>query len=122
MSHVPALFDPSSLGGDPSQRDAQQQEMAQMRIKHQEELTELHKKRGEVGGGSGVSMETVLRSRGKSASRSQWGPTSVARQRPSEMRVGVLGSGPGEQHREVFWCRYQPVPVPEPGRALLRSR
>lgn len=52
-----------------------------MRIKHQEELTELHKKRGEVGDGSGVtvrvtaplplrvdllwvtvSMETVLRS------------------------------------------------------------
>ncbi|XP_056904486.1 autophagy-related protein 16-1 isoform X2 [Takifugu flavidus] len=37
-----------SLGGDPSQRDALQQEMAQMRIKHQEELTELHKKRGEL--------------------------------------------------------------------------
>uniref|UniRef100_A0A665VBS8 Autophagy-related protein 16-1-like n=1 Tax=Echeneis naucrates TaxID=173247 RepID=A0A665VBS8_ECHNA len=28
--------------------DAMQQEMAQMRIKHQEELTELHKKRGEL--------------------------------------------------------------------------
>ncbi|TWW76642.1 Autophagy-related protein 16-1 APG16-like 1 [Takifugu flavidus] len=45
-----------SLGGDPSQRDALQQEMAQMRIKHQEELTELHKKRGEVGDGSGVTV------------------------------------------------------------------
>lgn len=51
MLHVPALFVPSSVGGDPSQRDAQQQEMAQMRIRHQEELTELHKKRGEVGDG-----------------------------------------------------------------------
>lgn len=38
----------SSLGGDASRSDALQQEMAQMRIKHQEELTELHKKRGEV--------------------------------------------------------------------------
>uniref|UniRef100_H3D0U0 APG16-like 1 n=1 Tax=Tetraodon nigroviridis TaxID=99883 RepID=H3D0U0_TETNG len=37
-----------SLGGDASRGDALQQEMAQMRIKHQEELTELHKKRGEL--------------------------------------------------------------------------
>lgn len=37
-----------SSGADPSRNDALQQEMAQMRIKHQEELTELHKKRGEV--------------------------------------------------------------------------
>lgn len=37
----------SSLGGDASRSDALQQEMAQMRI-NQEELTELHKKRGEV--------------------------------------------------------------------------
>ncbi|XP_036975614.1 autophagy-related protein 16-1 isoform X11 [Acanthopagrus latus] len=33
---------------DSSRSDALQQEMAQMRIKHQEELTELHKKRGEL--------------------------------------------------------------------------
>lgn len=33
---------------DSSRSDALQQEMAQMRIRHQEELTELHKKRGEV--------------------------------------------------------------------------
>lgn len=37
-----------SSGADSSRSDALQQEMAQMRIKHQEELTELHKKRGEV--------------------------------------------------------------------------
>lgn len=37
-----------SAGADPSRSDTLQQEMAQMRIKHQEELTELHKKRGEV--------------------------------------------------------------------------
>lgn len=49
VSFVPLL--PSSLGGDASRGDALQQEMAQMRIKHQEELTELHKKRGEVRGG-----------------------------------------------------------------------
>ncbi|XP_075906115.1 autophagy-related protein 16-1 isoform X2 [Nelusetta ayraudi] len=35
-------------GADSSRSDALQQEMAQMRIKHQEELTELHKKRGEL--------------------------------------------------------------------------
>nr|XP_014343630.1 PREDICTED: autophagy-related protein 16-1 [Latimeria chalumnae] len=34
---------------DGVRNDALLQEMAQMRIKHQEELTELHKKRGEVG-------------------------------------------------------------------------
>lgn len=33
---------------DSSRSDTLQQEMSQMRIKHQEELTELHKKRGEV--------------------------------------------------------------------------
>nr|XP_046244125.1 autophagy-related protein 16-1 isoform X2 [Scatophagus argus] len=38
----------ASLGGDSSRSDTLQQEMAQMRIKHQEELTELHKKRGEL--------------------------------------------------------------------------
>lgn len=48
VSLVPFLL--SSLGGDASRSDALQQEMAQMRIKHQEELTELHKKRGEVSG------------------------------------------------------------------------
>ncbi|XP_056138950.1 autophagy-related protein 16-1 isoform X1 [Lampris incognitus] len=37
-----------SPGSDSSRTDALQQEMAQMRIKHQEELTELHKKRGEL--------------------------------------------------------------------------
>ncbi|XP_041850157.1 autophagy-related protein 16-1 isoform X2 [Melanotaenia boesemani] len=37
----------SSLG-DPGRSDILQQEMAQMRIHHQEELTELHKKRGEL--------------------------------------------------------------------------
>ncbi|XP_071387498.1 autophagy-related protein 16-1 isoform X3 [Centroberyx affinis] len=38
----------TSSGADSSRSDALQQEMAQMRIKHQEELTELHKKRGEL--------------------------------------------------------------------------
>ncbi|XP_076590762.1 autophagy-related protein 16-1 isoform X3 [Chaetodon auriga] len=38
----------ASSGADSSRSDALQQEMAQMRIKHQEELTELHKKRGEL--------------------------------------------------------------------------
>ncbi|XP_034459508.1 autophagy-related protein 16-1 isoform X1 [Hippoglossus hippoglossus] len=38
----------SSAGTDSSRSDALQQEMALMRIKHQEELTELHKKRGEL--------------------------------------------------------------------------
>ncbi|XP_074536070.1 autophagy-related protein 16-1 isoform X2 [Halichoeres trimaculatus] len=38
----------SSSGVESSRSDALQQEMAQMRIKHQEELTELHKKRGEL--------------------------------------------------------------------------
>ncbi|KAM9359423.1 autophagy-related protein 16-1 isoform 3-T3 [Symphorus nematophorus] len=38
----------ASLGTDSVRSDALQQEMAQMRIKHQEELTELHKKRGEL--------------------------------------------------------------------------
>ncbi|KAM9734309.1 autophagy-related protein 16-1 isoform 3-T3 [Menidia menidia] len=33
---------------DPGRSDALQQEMAHMRIRHQEELTELHKKRGEL--------------------------------------------------------------------------
>lgn len=47
---------PSSSGSDPSRGDALQQEMAQMRIKHQEELTELHKKRGEV---SDVTMAAM---------------------------------------------------------------
>uniref|UniRef100_A0A3B3ZMA0 Autophagy-related protein 16 domain-containing protein n=1 Tax=Periophthalmus magnuspinnatus TaxID=409849 RepID=A0A3B3ZMA0_9GOBI len=37
-----------SAGSDSSRSDALQQEMAQMRIRHQEELTELHKKRGEL--------------------------------------------------------------------------
>ena len=37
-----------SPGHDGSWNDSQLQEMAQLRIKHQEELTELHKKRGEV--------------------------------------------------------------------------
>ncbi|XP_053177464.1 autophagy-related protein 16-1 isoform X4 [Scomber japonicus] len=35
-------------GADSGRSDALQQEMSQMRIKHQEELTELHKKRGEL--------------------------------------------------------------------------
>ncbi|KAF1393475.1 hypothetical protein PFLUV_G00016310 [Perca fluviatilis] len=35
-------------GTDSSRSDALQQEMSQMRIRHQEELTELHKKRGEL--------------------------------------------------------------------------
>ncbi|XP_062329941.1 autophagy-related protein 16-1 isoform X1 [Osmerus eperlanus] len=38
----------ASPGADTTRNDALQQEMAQMRIKHQEELTELHKKRGEL--------------------------------------------------------------------------
>ncbi|XP_030254014.1 autophagy-related protein 16-1 isoform X4 [Sparus aurata] len=38
----------ASPAADSSRSDALQQEMAQMRIKHQEELTELHKKRGEL--------------------------------------------------------------------------
>lgn len=38
-----------SPGHDGAWSDNQLQEMAQLRIKHQEELTELHKKRGEVG-------------------------------------------------------------------------
>ncbi|XP_054598395.1 autophagy-related protein 16-1 isoform X1 [Nothobranchius furzeri] len=33
---------------DPSRGELQQQELAQMKIRHQEELTELHKKRGEL--------------------------------------------------------------------------
>ncbi|XP_057206752.1 autophagy-related protein 16-1 isoform X1 [Triplophysa rosa] len=37
-----------SPGVDGGRCDSLQQEMAQMRIKHQEELTELHKKRGEL--------------------------------------------------------------------------
>ncbi|XP_022594177.1 autophagy-related protein 16-1 isoform X2 [Seriola dumerili] len=38
----------ASSGADSNRSEALQQEMAQMRIKHQEELTELHKKRGEL--------------------------------------------------------------------------
>ncbi|XP_068172691.1 autophagy-related protein 16-1 isoform X2 [Antennarius striatus] len=38
----------SGVGGDCGRGDALQQEMSQMRIRHQEELTELHKKRGEL--------------------------------------------------------------------------
>lgn len=38
----------SSPGPDGARNDAQSQEIAQLRIKHQEELTDLHKKRGEV--------------------------------------------------------------------------
>ncbi|XP_033487013.1 autophagy-related protein 16-1 isoform X1 [Epinephelus lanceolatus] len=38
----------TSSAADWSRSDALQQEMSQMRIKHQEELTELHKKRGEL--------------------------------------------------------------------------
>lgn len=38
----------SSPGHDGTWNDAQLQELAQLKIKHQEELTELHKKRGEV--------------------------------------------------------------------------
>ncbi|MCJ8739789.1 hypothetical protein PDJAM_G00051130 [Pangasius djambal] len=37
-----------SPGAESSRCDVLQQEMSQMRIKHQEELTELHKKRGEL--------------------------------------------------------------------------
>ncbi|XP_007519672.1 autophagy-related protein 16-1 isoform X2 [Erinaceus europaeus] len=37
-----------SAGHDGAWNDSQLQEMAQLRIKHQEELTELHKKRGEL--------------------------------------------------------------------------
>ena len=37
-----------SPGHDGAWNDGQLQEMAQLRIRHQEELTELHKKRGEV--------------------------------------------------------------------------
>ncbi|XP_055022572.1 autophagy-related protein 16-1 isoform X2 [Boleophthalmus pectinirostris] len=44
---APRLHD-GSAGADSSRSDALQQEMAQMRIRHQEELTELHKKRGEL--------------------------------------------------------------------------
>ncbi|KAM9820963.1 LOW QUALITY PROTEIN: autophagy-related protein 16-1 [Neosynchiropus ocellatus] len=38
----------SSAGVDPSRSETLQQEMSQMKIRHQEELTELHKKRGEL--------------------------------------------------------------------------
>ncbi|XP_008642653.1 PREDICTED: autophagy-related protein 16-1 isoform X6 [Corvus brachyrhynchos] len=38
----------SSPGHDGTWNDAQLQELAQLKIKHQEELTELHKKRGEL--------------------------------------------------------------------------
>ncbi|KAM7412457.1 hypothetical protein PAMA_020035 [Pampus argenteus] len=38
----------ANSGADSGRSDALQQEMAQMRIRHQEELTELHKKRGEL--------------------------------------------------------------------------
>ncbi|XP_053166562.1 autophagy-related protein 16-1 isoform X2 [Hemicordylus capensis] len=38
----------SSPGHDGARNDAHLQEIAQLRIKHQEELTELHKKRGEL--------------------------------------------------------------------------
>ncbi|KAM7398770.1 hypothetical protein PAMP_018085 [Pampus punctatissimus] len=38
----------ANSGADSGRYDALQQEMAQMRIRHQEELTELHKKRGEL--------------------------------------------------------------------------
>ncbi|XP_004674243.1 PREDICTED: autophagy-related protein 16-1 isoform X2 [Condylura cristata] len=38
----------SSPGHDGTWNDSQLQEMAQLRIRHQEELTELHKKRGEL--------------------------------------------------------------------------
>lgn len=44
----------SSPGHDGTWNDAQLQELAQLKIKHQEELTELHKKRGEVGKSSCV--------------------------------------------------------------------
>lgn len=37
-----------SPGHDGAWSDSQLQEMAQLKMKHQEELTELHKKRGEV--------------------------------------------------------------------------
>lgn len=37
-----------SPGHDGTRNDIHLQEIAQLRIKHQEELTELHKKRGEV--------------------------------------------------------------------------
>lgn len=53
------VWDISSLsncspGHDGTWNDAQLQELAQLKIKHQEELTELHKKRGEVGKSSYV--------------------------------------------------------------------
>ncbi|XP_074496982.1 autophagy-related protein 16-1 isoform X3 [Sebastes fasciatus] len=38
----------ASSGTDSGRSDVLQQEMSQMRIRHQEELTELHKKRGEL--------------------------------------------------------------------------
>ncbi|XP_054452304.1 autophagy-related protein 16-1 isoform X3 [Anoplopoma fimbria] len=38
----------ANSGSDSGRSDVLQQEMSQMRIKHQEELTELHKKRGEL--------------------------------------------------------------------------
>nr|XP_057935313.1 autophagy-related protein 16-1 [Doryrhamphus excisus] len=38
----------ATVATDASRSDALQQEMAEMRIRHQEELTELHKKRGEL--------------------------------------------------------------------------
>lgn len=41
-------FGKFSPGHDGARNDAHLQEVAQLRIKHQEELTELHKKRGEV--------------------------------------------------------------------------
>lgn len=58
------LFLHSSLGGDASRSDALQQEMAQMRI-NQEELTELHKKRGEVSDG----REAIIRQVGSVVSQ-----------------------------------------------------
>lgn len=42
------LISSHSPGSDSSRSDALLQEMSQIRSRHQEELTELHKKRGEV--------------------------------------------------------------------------
>nr|XP_051690133.1 autophagy-related protein 16-1 isoform X5 [Oryctolagus cuniculus] len=46
--HDPPNRHELSPGHDSAWNDSQLQEMAQLRIKHQEELTELHKKRGEL--------------------------------------------------------------------------
>uniref|UniRef100_A0A8D0HEI7 Autophagy related 16 like 1 n=1 Tax=Sphenodon punctatus TaxID=8508 RepID=A0A8D0HEI7_SPHPU len=53
-----------SPGHDGARNDAQLQEVAQLRIKHQEELTELHKKRGELAQ-SVIDLNNQLQQRDK---------------------------------------------------------